>query len=147
MTNEDKETLRVTYEQLNEQVRSREASTTTVMSILLPASLLLATLSFDPNIRMSAVNIFPFFGTVALPGASILIGVLALVYWITGHQVDSVYWVLIHNLEGQLGISEGHTTIWKELQRKRTHHIRVYFFPIMFAVVLVSYALLFLNSL
>ncbi len=145
MPSENDETLRVVYEQLNEQVRSREASLTTILSILLPASLILATLSFDPGVKEAGKRL-PIFGTAALPGAAILISVLGLVYWITGEEVDKVFWKHIHNLEDQLGIIEGHKTIGDELKRKRLYRVRRWFFPIVFLVALASYAWLFYNS-
>jgi len=137
------EVLIATYEQLNEHVRSRESVRMTVMSILLPASLVLATLSFDPNVQAGAARSLPFFGTSALPGGSILVTVLALVYALTGVQVDQIYWRHIHRLEGQLGIKEGQAKIWEELGNQRFHRLRRYIFPIALILVLAAYAILF----
>jgi len=141
MSTERDETLRVTYEQLNEQVRSREASLTTILSILLPASLVLATLSVDPSVQESA-KVFPFLGASALPAAAILVTALALFYWWSGEQVDNVFWIRIHNLEDQLGITDGHKAIRDELKKKKIYRFRRYFFLILLLLVMASYTLL-----
>ena len=137
----------MTYEQLNEQVRSREASLTTVLSFLLPASLVLATLSFDPNIRDNAKRIIPILGLAALPGGAALVAILALLYWITGEQVDNVFWDQIHLIEKELGITEGQTKIHELLDKKRLYHIRRILFPGILTLTLISYAWLFYLSL
>lgn len=134
---ENDENLRVNYEQLNEQVRSREASMTTVLSILLPASLILATLSLYPNIKMGA-TVFPFFGIAALPGAADLVALTVVVYWITGERVDNVFWKHIHNLEDQLGIDEGHKKIHEELEKKYLYKVRRFIFPAILLMALFS---------
>jgi hypothetical protein len=146
MADDKEDTLRVTYEQLNEQVRSREASLTTILSILLPASLVLATLSVDPSVKDST-KVFPFLGVAALPGAAILVTVLALFYWVSGEQVDNVFWTHIHNLEDQLGISEGHKAIGNELKKKSIYRFRRRFFLVLLLLVIASYAWLFYNEL
>ena len=109
--------------------------------------LILTTLSFDPNIRDNAKRIFPIVGLAALPGGAALVAILALLYWMTGEQVDNVFWDQIHLIECQLGITEGQEKIHDLLDKKRLYHVRRVLFPAILILALISYVRLFYLSL
>lgn len=138
--------LWIAYEELDNMMRSYESSTLVVYSILLPASLILATLSFDPRIREVA-HLMPLFGPATFPLAAAMLALLALLYWITVWRVDTISWKQIHSLECRLGIMEGHGRLRLRdmLRSSLWFRIRHIILPIFFGLVLTSYILLSLR--
>ncbi len=147
MAVDNKEALRLAYEELNETLRSRQDSTLTVLSLLLPASLILATLSLDPDVQENARKLLPFVGAAAVPGGAALVAFLALIYWVTVWKLDDLFWTQIHSLEHELGITQGHEKMYNLVRRRLLWWVRRLLWPGILIIALVSYVWLFYRLL
>jgi len=144
---DENQALLEAYRELNETMRSRGSTALTIYSILLPGSLILATLSLEPGVREEARRVLPVLGAAAIPFGALLAGFLGLLYWMTVLRGEEDLWKQIHQLEHRLGILEGHAKMRQIVQRRLWYKARRFIWPVSFLLAESAYLILFIRLL